>query len=44
MSLRAFIGDHREKIISEFAAFARTLMPAGVDMTEASCATTLSKS
>ena len=27
MSLRAFIGDHREKIISEFAAFARTLMP-----------------
>jgi len=35
MSLRAFIGDHREKIISEFAAFARTLMPAGVDMTEA---------
>src|SRR6185503_14096823 len=35
MSLRAFIGDHRETIISEFAAFARTLMPAGVDMTEA---------
>ena len=35
MSLRAFVGDHREKIISEFSAFARTLMPAGVDMTEA---------
>jgi signal transduction histidine kinase len=35
MSLRAFIDDHREKIISEFAAFARTLMPPGADMTEA---------
>src|SRR5579871_1853518 len=35
MSLRAFIGDHRERIIVEFAAFARTLMPTGVEMTEA---------
>jgi len=34
MSLRAFIRDNHEKIISEFAAFARTLMPPGVDMTE----------
>jgi len=35
MSLRAFIRDNHEKIISEFAAFARTLMPPGADMTEA---------
>jgi len=35
MSLRAFIRDNHETIISEFGAFARTLMPAGVDMTEA---------
>jgi signal transduction histidine kinase len=34
MSLRAFIRDNHETIISEFAAFARTLMPPGVDMTE----------
>jgi hypothetical protein len=27
MSLRAFIEHHREEIISEFAVFARTLMP-----------------
>jgi signal transduction histidine kinase len=35
MSLRAFIRDHHEKIVSEFAAFAKTLMPPGADMTEA---------
>jgi signal transduction histidine kinase len=34
MSLRAFIRDHHEHIISEFAAFARTLMPPGAGMTE----------
>jgi signal transduction histidine kinase len=35
MSLRAFIGDHHEDIIREFAVFARTLMPSGAAMTEA---------
>src|SRR5690242_10476648 len=35
MSLRAFIRDNHETIITEFAAFARTLMPLGADMTEA---------
>ena len=35
MSLHAFIRDNHETIISEFAAFARTLMPPGTDMTEA---------
>jgi len=35
MSLRAFIHDHHEEIISEFAIFAKTLMPPGMDMTEA---------
>jgi hypothetical protein len=35
MSLSAFIRDHHEEIISEFAVFAKTLMPAGTDMTEA---------
>jgi hypothetical protein len=35
MSLRAFIRDHHEEIISEFAIFARTLMPRAADMTEA---------
>ena len=35
MSLSAFIGDHHETIISEFAVFAKTLMPPGADMTEA---------
>jgi signal transduction histidine kinase len=35
MSLSAFIRDHHEAIISEFAIFARTLMPSGADMTEA---------
>jgi signal transduction histidine kinase len=35
MSLSAFIGDHHEEIISEFAVFARTLMPPGADMTDA---------
>ena len=35
MSLRAFIRDNHETIITEFAAFARTLMPPGADMTEA---------
>ena len=34
MSLSAFIRDHHEEIISEFAVFARTLMPPGADMTE----------
>ena len=35
MSLSAFIRTHHEEIISEFAAFAKTLMPPGADMTEA---------
>ena len=35
MSLRAFIRDHYEEIINEFAVFARTLMPPGADMSEA---------
>jgi signal transduction histidine kinase len=35
MSLSAFISGHHEQIISEFAVFAKTLMPPGVDMTEA---------
>ena len=35
MSLSAFIGDHHEEIISEFAVFAKTLMPAGTEMTDA---------
>src|SRR5215204_992317 len=35
MSLSAFIGDQHEEIITEFAVFARTLMPPGADMTEA---------
>lgn len=35
MSLSVFIRDHREEIIVEFAIFARTLMPAGDDMSEA---------
>ena len=35
MSLSAFIRDHHEQIISEFAVFARTLMPPGADMSEA---------
>jgi signal transduction histidine kinase len=35
MSLSSFIRDHREEIVSEFAVFARTLMPPGADMTEA---------
>ncbi len=35
MSLSAFIRDHDEEIISEFALFARTLMPPGADMTDA---------
>ena len=34
MSLSAFIRDHHEEIISEFAVFARTLMPPGADMSE----------
>jgi signal transduction histidine kinase len=33
MSLTVFIRDHHEEIISEFAVFAKTLMPAGADMT-----------
>jgi signal transduction histidine kinase len=35
MSLRAFIRDHHEQIVSEFSVFAKTLMPANVEMTEA---------
>jgi hypothetical protein len=35
MSLSAFIRDHHDEIISEFAIFARTLMPPGADMSEA---------
>jgi signal transduction histidine kinase len=35
MSLRAFIGGHKEEIIREFAVFAKTLMPPQVEMTEA---------
>src|SRR5688572_4332549 len=35
MSLSTFIGGHREKIVSEFAVFARTLMPPGPEMTDA---------
>jgi hypothetical protein len=35
MSLSAFIRDRHEEIISEFAVFARTLMPPGADMTDA---------
>lgn len=34
MSLSAYIRDHHEEIVREFAAFARTLMPPGVDMSE----------
>ena len=34
MSLSAFIRNHHEEIISEFAVFARTLMPPGADMSE----------
>jgi signal transduction histidine kinase len=35
MSLSAFIRTHHEEIIREFAAFAKTLMPSGVEMTAA---------
>ena len=35
MSLSAFIREHHEEIISEFAVFAKTLMPSGARMTEA---------
>jgi hypothetical protein len=35
MTLRAYIHDHHEEIITEFAVFAKTLMPPGADMTEA---------
>ena len=35
MSLSAFIRGHHEEIISEFAVFAKTLMPPGTEMTEA---------
>jgi hypothetical protein len=34
MTLSAFIRDHHEDIIREFAAFARTQMPPGADMSE----------
>ncbi len=34
MSLSAFIRSHHEEIISEFALFAKTLMPPGPEMTE----------
>jgi signal transduction histidine kinase len=35
MSLTEFIRAHHEEIICEFAAFAKTLMPPGVEMTDA---------
>ena len=35
MSLPEFIRGHHEEIIREFAAFAKTLMPEGVEMTDA---------
>jgi len=35
MSLSAFIHGHHEDIITEFAVFARTLMPPGPEMTDA---------
>jgi signal transduction histidine kinase len=35
MSLSGFIRGHHEEIISEFARFAKTLMPPGPEMTEA---------
>ena len=35
MSLSGFIRGHHEVIISEFARFAKTLMPPGPEMTEA---------
>jgi len=35
MSLSGFIRAHHEEIISEFAVFAKTLMPPGPEMTEA---------
>ena len=35
MSLSGFIRGHHEAIISEFARFAKTLMPPGPEMTEA---------
>jgi hypothetical protein len=34
MSLSVFIRDHHEEIISEFAVFAKTLMPPGAEMSE----------
>ena len=34
MSLSGFIRGHHEEIISEFARFAKTLMPPGLEMTE----------
>ena len=35
MSLSVFIRDHHEEIISEFAVFAKTLMPPGAGMSDA---------
>jgi signal transduction histidine kinase len=35
VSLSAFIRGHQEEIISEFAVFAKTLMPSGTEMTDA---------
>ena len=35
MSLPEFIRAHHEEIIHSFSAFAKTLMPPGVEMTEA---------
>jgi hypothetical protein len=34
VSLSAFIAGHHEAIINEFAVFAKTLTPSGMDMTE----------
>ena len=35
MSLSAFIRGHHDAIVSQFAVFAKTLMPPGAEMTEA---------
>jgi hypothetical protein len=35
MTLSEFIRNNHDPIISEFAAFAKTLMPPGVEMTDA---------
>jgi hypothetical protein len=44
MSLRAFIHDHHEEIICEFAVFANTAMPPGARMSDTELRTTRKKS